>query len=101
MAAIITLTRADSDSSRDTALGRGNETCDFAGGAEPAVARPGSGDWKCLYYYFVLSGRNVFSLRALGAIGNLHGYGLAFLKGFMTFRLNSAVMNENVFTTFL
>ena len=83
------------------ALGEVNEIRDFAGGAEPTVDRPESGDWKCLYYYFVLSGGNVFSLRALGAVGNLHGNGLALLKCLVTFSLNRALMNKNVFATLL
>jgi len=48
-----------------------------------------------------LSGGDVFGLRALGAIGYFHGYSLPLLEGLVTFRLDRAVMNENVFSTLL
>ena len=48
-----------------------------------------------------LSGGDVFGLRALGAIGYFHGYSLSLLKGLVTFCLDCAVMNENVFSTLL
>ena len=52
-------------------------------------------------YYYLLSRRNVFRLRTLSAIGNLHGYGLTLLKSLVSFSLYCAVMNENVFATLL
>ncbi len=52
-------------------------------------------------YYYVLSGGNVFGLRTLGAVGNLHGYGLALLQCLVTLSLDRAVMDEYVFTTLL
>ena len=50
----------------------------------------------------IVSGRgNVFGLRTLGAIGNLHSHGLPLLQRFVTFGQDRTVMNENVFATFL
>ena len=49
----------------------------------------------------VLSGGNVFGLRTLGAVGNLHGHCLALLKRLVTFGLDRAVMNEYVLSTLL
>jgi hypothetical protein len=49
----------------------------------------------------ILSGGNVFSLRALGSVGNLHGNRLALLKRLVPLSQDRAVVDEYVFSTLL
>lgn len=78
-----------------------SEISNFAGTTEPTVVRPESGVKIVVIIVLVLSRRYVFRLRALGAIGNSHGYALTLLKSLVPFALYRAVMNENVFATLL
>ncbi len=64
------------------------------------ICRPSSFVLEPVAWGYPLDNLNVFSLPALGALGDVELNALAFLQGTETVRLDGGVMNEDVLTVF-